>query len=129
MRIRQSVIDAILAHASAETPLECCGLVMGSADRLEEAFPARNLLSSRTRFQIDPRDHFAAIKFARERGLRIVGAYHSHPASAAVPSPRDVAEAGDADLVHLIVGLPNRELRAYRLRDGNFHPVALVRIS
>lgn len=128
--VPDEIVAQILAHADADAPNECCGLLIGavSDDRcvIHAAFPARNSLRSRTRFEIEPLDHFAAIKQARASGLAVVGAYHSHPASAAVPSPRDLAEAEDPDLLHLIVGLPQRELRAYRLRDGNFHPVALV---
>jgi proteasome lid subunit RPN8/RPN11 len=125
-----SVIDQILAHAEAEAPNECCGLLLGSAGPgawvIDCAFRARNALDSPTRFQIDPDDHFAAIKSARARGLTVVGAYHSHPVSAAVPSPRDLAEAADPELLHVIVGLPERAVRAYRLCDGNFQAVALV---
>jgi proteasome lid subunit RPN8/RPN11 len=95
---------------------------------VESAFPARNLLDSPTRFQLDPADHFRAIRTARTRGTAVIGAYHSHPASPAVPSPRDLAEALDPDLLHLIVGLPSRELRAYRLHGGNFHPVTIVHL-
>jgi proteasome lid subunit RPN8/RPN11 len=129
VRIRQAAFDAVLAHARAEAPLECCGLVVGSSGLIERAVPARNALASRTRFLVDPEDHFAAIRTARAEGLEVIGAYHSHPASAAAPSPRDLAEAGDPDLLCLIAGLPRGELRAYRLVDGNFHPVVLVPCS
>ena len=67
--------------------------------------PARNLADSPTRFILDPRDHIDALRRARRRGLDVVGFYHSHPATAAWPSPTDVEEAGYAEALHLIVSL------------------------
>jgi proteasome lid subunit RPN8/RPN11 len=124
--VAPGLLDRILEHARAEAPNECCGLVIGTSRRLDVAWPARNLLASPTRFEVDPVDHFAAVRVARERGLEVVGAYHSHPATPPVPSPRDLLEARDADLLYLVAGLAEREVRAYRLSGGNFRQVALV---
>jgi proteasome lid subunit RPN8/RPN11 len=129
VRIRESVVDAILRHARSEAPVECCGLLLGAADHVASAVPARNLLSSPTRFQVDPRDHFAAIRRARADGLAVVGVYHSHPASGAEPSEHDLSGASDAGLLYVIAGLAAGEVRAFRLQHGNFHPVVLVPCS
>ena len=58
-------------------------------------------------------------------GLRVVGAYHSHPASVALPSPRDEQEATDPDFLYLIVSLVTVETRAFRLLDGRMEGVEL----
>ncbi len=129
VQIRGEVVDQILAHARAEAPLECCGLLLGTPQRVDVAIAARNLLASSTRFELDPADHFGAIRRARELGVEVVGVYHSHPASAALPSPRDLAEASYPDFVYLIAGLPEAEVKAYRLVEGNFRPVPLVTFS
>ena len=129
VRIRRTALDLVLAQARRHAPLECCGLLLGTAHQVEEAYPARNALASRTRYRVEPADHFAALRRARDVGLAVVGAYHSHPAGAPIPSPRDVREANDPDLLHLIVGLPEGALRAYRLAEGNFHPVELVPVT
>jgi len=129
VHIRREVVEQILAHARAEAPLECCGLLLGTRDRLEAALPARNLLASPARFEVDPVDHFGAIRRARDLGVEVVGVYHSHPASAPVPSPRDLAEASYPEFVYVIASLPRADLRAYRLLEGNFLPVALVPFS
>jgi proteasome lid subunit RPN8/RPN11 len=126
VEVRREVVEQILAHARAEAPLECCGLLLGTPERVDVATAARNLRASPTRFEIDPADHFVAIRRARELGLEVVGAYHSHPASAAVPSPRDLAEASYPDFLYLIAGLPEAEVKAYRLAGGNFRAVSLV---
>ena len=41
------------------------------------------------RFAIDPREQLLAQKWARERGLELLGSAHSHPVTAPVPSTTD----------------------------------------
>jgi proteasome lid subunit RPN8/RPN11 len=121
---------AIVEHARLESPSECCGLLIGDADGIAEAIPARNIATDVAReYLIDPRDHLRAIRAARARGLDVVGAYHSHPRSAAAPSPTDAA-AAFSDFVYLIVGLRREppELAAWTWADGNFTAVPLVRV-
>jgi proteasome lid subunit RPN8/RPN11 len=102
--IRRRVLDEILQHARDAQPNECCGILLGAGDRIDESWRAVNLAASPNRYEIDPRDHFAARRSARARGLAVVGFYHSHPHSAPIPSSTDRAEALYDDVVHLIVG-------------------------
>lgn len=120
MRIRRAVIDAIVEHARRERPLECCGLLIGSGEEVVESRAAGNLKKSESAYLVDPRDHFAAIRRARANGLTVVGAYHSHPRSPAVPSPTDVREANDPHFVHVIVSLASAEpqIAAFRIEAG-----------
>lgn len=121
MRIRRSVLEAIVEHARAEAPLECCGLLLGSADLIEESRAAENLQRSPVRFVVDPAAHFAAIREARRTHRTVLGAYHSHPQTAAVPSRIDLAEWHDPALLQVIVSLADDEpvLRAWRLEQGS----------
>lgn len=132
MRVRESVADAILAHARAASPDECCGLLIGNDECVDEAVPARNIAERpAVRFLIDPHDHLAALRDARRRGLDVVGFYHSHPRSGAQPSPTDVAEASYPNLLTAIAGLGVQppELRLFRIGDGNILPVGFVTIA
>lgn len=120
-KIRRGVLEAIVAHARAEAPLECCGLLIGADGIVEEACPARNLDAAATTFLVDPADHFAAIRKARAAGRVVVGAYHSHPRSAAVPSATDRRQSHDAGFLHLIVSLADPavpEVRAWWLDEA-----------
>jgi proteasome lid subunit RPN8/RPN11 len=131
MDLRRAALDAIVDHARRDAPNECCGLLIGSEHRIDEAVPARNARSSPTRYEVDPSDHFAVIRRVRREGRAVVGAYHSHVLAPPVPSPTDVAEAYDEQLLHVIVSLqnpPDAEVRAYRIRNGNFHEVPLVTV-
>jgi proteasome lid subunit RPN8/RPN11 len=126
--VRQRVIDEVVAHARSEVPNECCGLLLGYDDEIDEAYPARNLRESATRFLIDPADHFAAIRHARASGRLVRGAYHSHPRGPAAPSDTDAARMNDPSLLHMIVSLEDDEPRVsvFRWSRGNFAAVDLV---
>lgn len=124
--ISKHVIADILAHAREEAPRECCGVLVGRPEYVVRSIRARNLDATATRYLIDPEDHFAAIRSARAEGLEVIGAYHSHPSSAPVPSPTDVAEANSgADFVYVIVSLLDDAVRAFRIDAGVCEPVAL----
>ena len=116
----------MLAHARQAAPRECCGLLVGKGESIVRSVRARNRDAKATRYLIDPDDHFAAIRGARADGLEVIGAYHSHPSSEAVPSPTDIAEASSgSDFVYVIVSMITNDVRAYRIAGGAFEPLAL----
>jgi proteasome lid subunit RPN8/RPN11 len=130
MHIARSVAAAIVAHARAEAPRECCGLLIGTTTEIVDAVASGNLAEpAETRYLVDPRVHLRAMREARDRGLQVVGAYHSHPRSPAAPSATDAAE-GFAQFLFVIVGLGSEpaELTAWSWADGNFTAVPLVRL-
>jgi proteasome lid subunit RPN8/RPN11 len=122
------VLARIVAHAVEDIPNECCGLLIGTAEIVEDAARARNTKRSRTKFQVEPADHFTAIRKARAAGFEIIGAYHSHPSGPSGPSDTDRARMTDPSMFHVIVSLAHgtRTVRAFRLTDGNFSPLDLV---
>jgi len=121
-RLPAAIVEAIVAQARAAAPAECCGVLIGGGAEVTEAFPTRNAADRSTRFLIDPRDHFAAIRAARAQQLEVVGYYHSHPHSPPRPSETDVAEANYPDHLSLIVSLASDppELRLYRFDGRSF---------
>ena len=131
IEIDRHVLDAVVAHARAEAPRECCGLLVSRGPSIIEAVAARNLAESATRFLVDPRDHIDALRSARRRGLEIAGFYHSHPHSAAVPSPTDRDEASYAGHLYFIVSLAAAvpDMRLFRLVDGNFLELRFVTVD
>lgn len=125
-----AILEAIRQHARREAPRECCGLLIGDAERLDEAVAVENRAADPVgRYEIDPRDYLAAIKRCRGTSRSVIGAYHSHVSSPPEPSPSDLADAFSGFL-YLIAGpvagnLP-LQIRAYRLMNGNFRSVGLV---
>ena len=122
MHIAASALSDIVHHARETAPRECCGLLVGTDALVDESVRTSNLEPGVNRFLVDPAGHFALIKRLRGTGREIVGAYHSHPRSEAVPSASDLAEAVSAAFLYVIVSLvdPDRPVaRAYRLlNDG-----------
>jgi proteasome lid subunit RPN8/RPN11 len=114
-----------------EHPRECCGLLLGDGGRIAEAVPVENVaVDPLRRYEIPPAAYAAQIRRCRERGgIAVLGAYHSHPRSAPVPSPTDTAEAF-AHFWFLIAGPVAADapvyVRAYHLIDGNLLEVMLV---
>ena len=95
--IASDLLDQILREAAASPDAEVCGLLLGSAERIDGVQSCRNVAADPSRwFDIDPATLLAAHRRARTGGPRIVGHYHSHPTGIAAPSPRD-AEAAMAD--------------------------------
>jgi proteasome lid subunit RPN8/RPN11 len=121
----------MVAHARAERPRECCGLLIGVRGSLLTARRAANLSADPNRFLIDPKAHIEARRTGRNQGLNVVGFYHSHPHSAPIPSATDVAEASYDDHLYAIVGLAGdaAETRIYELRNRQFVELTLTIVA
>ncbi len=122
----------VLAEARAAVPCECCGLVLGyrrdDVAMVTALHPARNLAADANRFQIDPADHFAALRVAREAGLSVIGCYHSHPGGVARPSAQDREGAGEENFFWLIA-TPEGALAAFVYLRGVMTGADLVTSS
>jgi proteasome lid subunit RPN8/RPN11 len=121
----------IAAAARAALPRECCGLILGTRTGTDghalALYPARNAAVRSDRFEIDPADHFAALRTARNTGQKVIGCYHSHPNGLAWPSATDHAGAGEEYFFWLIAG--SAEFAAYIYLNGEFVGVDLVTSS
>ena len=117
----------MLAHASAEFPNECCGLlggtVAGGTATVVGRYPIRNELMSPLAFFGDARDLLAAHKDMRRRAIDWLAVYHSHPLSAPVPSKTDCARAYTPEVMNLIIGPPSADpaVRAWWITSDDFH--------
>jgi proteasome lid subunit RPN8/RPN11 len=91
--------DQLRRHGEETYPHECCGVLLGNFqedDRVvSEVVRAGNTRDDRPqdRYNIDPRELVRIQRQGRERGLDIVGFYHSHPDHPARWSQTDLAEA------------------------------------
>lgn len=105
--------EKILAHAVSELPNEACGLIAGKIEgedkRIEAVYLLTNIDKSNEHFSLDPREQLAAVKDMRERGLTLLGNWHSHPESPSRPSEEDKRLAYDKTASYLILSLLDRE--------------------
>lgn len=127
VRLAEPIRQAIRHHARWCAPLEACGLIaVDERDVPVFAYPATNRDHSPSSFTVDATEHFRALQHSERNGWRIGGVFHSHPSSAAYPSPTDVAAAGDPTWVHLIVSGVDGTLRAYSIADRVVSELAIV---
>jgi len=123
----RSIYEEMIAHACAAYPEEACGLLAGRPGLATAFYRGRNVAADRRHdYVIDPQTLLRQIGLA-EQGEMLVGIYHSHPASAPLPSVTDAALADYPDAVYLIVSLtdPSRPaMRGYRFSRGEEQQVA-----
>jgi len=94
-------LNEIRMHGERDYPYECCGLLIGRFQNngqrvVAETYPisnAREEEAKRNRFLIQPEELLRGEKHARDKGLDVVGFYHSHPNDQAVPSQYDLSHA------------------------------------
>lgn len=128
VRAPRAVFDAIVDHAHAASPAECCGVLLGSDGRIAAAVPTVNRSHDPNRFIVDPQGHMDARREARRLGIEVVGFYHSHVRSSARPSDRDLAEASYPGHLYVIVSLATEDadMRVFRFESDRFAEVELV---
>jgi proteasome lid subunit RPN8/RPN11 len=103
LKLPESVYMTIRQHGEETYPHECCGVLLGvsagaGADLINDVKDAVRAGNTRTdsahnRYHIAPQELVKIQRLSRERGLDIVGFYHSHPDHPAQWSKTDFAEA------------------------------------
>lgn len=128
MRISRTLRDEIVAHALADAPDECCGLVACRAGEAVEVIRMENTAHSPLRYEMDSGELYRAMMRIDDAGLEPGIIYHSHTRSAPYPSQTDINLAFYPDSLYAIVGTatPQPELRAYTIRGGEVQESALT---
>ena len=121
MKIPQNIIDELIAQAQKDAPNESCGYLLGTADgNVTENYWMENIDHSSEHFSFAPKDQFAALRYAREHGLKILANWHSHPASPSRPSQEDLRLANDPTIRYAILSLLDGEpkLNSFKILNG-----------
>jgi proteasome lid subunit RPN8/RPN11 len=121
VRISRSLVEEVVAHARAEAPNECCGMIAARDGEAVAVHRARNAQASPLRYEIDGRDQFRILDALEREGLELGAIYHSHTRSEPVPSQTDINLARLwPDPLYVIVGVADEDpdVRAFRIRDG-----------
>jgi proteasome lid subunit RPN8/RPN11 len=128
VRISQALLDEIVAHARAEAPNECCGLVSARDGVAVRVYPIRNIHASPLKFEMDGQQLYDTLEEIEGDGLKLGANYHSHTRSEPVPSQTDVNLAKWwPEPLWVIVGLEHEapDIRAWRIIDGAVSEAAL----
>lgn len=134
LAISAALAEQMLAHARAEVPNEACGLLAGDlVTGVASAYhPARNAEASPLRYDVHPDDLVRIVFGIEDAGEDLVGIFHSHTHTPAVPSPTDLRSAQYPDAFYVLATLsdpdagPADALRAWRIVDGASSEVRLV---
>ena len=119
MKIPQNIIDQLIAQARQDAPNETCGYLLGREDVVTENYWMENIDHSPEHFSFAPKDQFAAFRYARSKGLRILANWHSHPASPSRPSQEDLRLANDPAIRYAILSLHEGiHLNSFRILNG-----------
>lgn len=133
LRIGAEALERMVEHCRREYPNEACGYLAGKGDEASLSLPIRNDAASPTWYEMNPSDQLHAQKQMRAKGLAHLAVYHSHVATEAYPSPRDVERATAVqdffDGYYVLVTLKDGgrpRARAFKIRDGHIQEEPLV---
>lgn len=113
LKLSESIYNALRTHGEETYPHECCGVLLGRShdgvNEVEESVRAGNTRtdSAHNRYSIAPQELVRIQRQGRERGLDIVGFYHSHPDHPAQWSKTDFAEAHWIGCSYVITAVAN----------------------
>jgi proteasome lid subunit RPN8/RPN11 len=136
LTIDAAILDAIVAHARRDHPVEACGIVAGleGSDTPTRHVPMDNASLSTTFFTLDSMEQFRVWRAMDDADEVPVVIYHSHTATEAHPSRSDIgiaSELGVPEAHYLLVSTRDpvqTEIRSFRIVDGAVteEPVTVV---
>ncbi len=115
------IYNEMIQHAKSGYPNEACGILAGpKPGEVSDFFPMRNMDESSISYFMDPKEQLSIFKKLREKKIEMNGIFHSHVASEAYPSQKDVRLAFYPDVSYLIVSLSDRQkphLRSFKIHN------------
>jgi proteasome lid subunit RPN8/RPN11 len=127
MEISQSMYDEIVAHAQADAPNECCGMIASRDGRATQVYRATNTAHSPLKYEIDGLEQYRIQSAIEDAGWDLGAIYHSHTRSPPYPSQTDINLAFYPETLYVIVGVhgPEPVVRAFRIVDAKVQEVEL----
>ncbi|MHB9093583.1 MAG: M67 family metallopeptidase [Eubacteriales bacterium] len=132
LNISRALVDRIIRQAQEHLPIECCGVLAGTVGsdvtEITEIYPMTNVDHSPEHFSLDPREQFEVYYAIREKELKLLGNYHSHPVTPARPSQEDIRLARDPEAIYLIVSLQEQPpvLKGFHIEKSQYSEIPLV---
>ena len=117
--LTQKEKDKLITHAIKQQPNESCAMLLGEkiddAWNVKEVFLTENIDESQTNFTISPEELLKGYKLAEKMHLELVGVFHSHPNSDAIPSSTDKKFMQNNPVPWIIFSGVTNDLTAYLL--------------
>ena len=119
--LSQSDKKTLTEHAENEKPNESCAILYGDIKNethiVKEAWLTENIEKSPVEFTLSPEQTLEMHEKEKETGLQIIGIFHSHPNSQAIPSSTDKRFMENNRYVWIIYSGINKEFKAYLLES------------
>ena len=117
--LAQKEKNKLVTHAISEQPNESCAMLFGKKVgdnwNVKEVFLTQNIDDSQTNFTISPEELLKGYQIAEKNQLEVVGIFHSHPNSDAIPSNTDKKFMQNNPVPWIIFSGVNNDLKAYLL--------------
>ncbi|MHC4693056.1 MAG: M67 family metallopeptidase [Planctomycetota bacterium] len=131
LEIPNIIFEQMIAQIKAEAPIEACGILAGSDNRVEKLYKMTNAEKLSDHFMMEPTEQFKVVKDIRGSGLEMLAIYHSHPQTPARPSSEDNRLALTPNVTHIIVSLQNGDhpiVKGFLMENGSLTevPVQIV---
>jgi len=119
IKISESLRKNLELHANEQNPYEACAILLGNKDEeiweTTEIFLTENIEKSEINFTVSNEQLLEGYKMAEEKGLDVVGIFHSHPKSLPSPSNTDIKFMKGNPIPWVIYSGLTKEMKAYLL--------------
>ena len=120
--LNQEQIDILIEHSTKSHPNESCAMLLGTYNNqqwnVKEVFLTNNMEKSETNFTISPEELLHGHQLAEKKQLELVGVFHSHPNSSAIPSDTDKKFMKGNPVPWIIFSGINNDLNAFILNTS-----------
>jgi proteasome lid subunit RPN8/RPN11 len=126
--IPKDIFDEMVTHCRQGYPNEACGILAGRGNEVSKVYMMTNTEGSPVSYMMEPSEQFRAMKDMRTNDLSMIAIFHSHPASPACPSAKDLGLAFYDDCVYVIVSLAEAApvVKGFSIKDGKVKEVNLA---
>ncbi len=115
--ISQSDKKILSEYSENQKPNESCAILFGKVNKISDIFLTENIEKSPMSFTISNEQLIEAYRTAEERGMEIVGIFHSHPNSDAFPSNTDEKFMQSNPVAWIIYSGINKNFKAFILES------------
>ena len=119
IKLSESLRKNLELHANEQNPYEACAILLGNKNEkiweTTEIFLTENIEKSEINFKVSNEQLLEGYKMAEEKGLDVVGIFHSHPKSLPSPSNTDMKFMKGNPIPWIIYSGLTKEMKAYLL--------------
>lgn len=124
----QKLYDEMIAHCRSELPYEACGIVSGVNEKVDSVWKLTNESKSKNRYFVGKDNVQNTLNELVHKGEKILGIYHSHPTTSAIPSRMDLINHPYPNVKMLIVSFKKMDpvMKCYEIKNQHFVEITLI---